>query len=160
MKQIGELTVADYMTSQAIVVDDTEKLTNAISMMDENRLKVLPVVDNQGEIVGILSTTDLIQITHEIQADISALNYVKKSTQDFLIKLLIEQGDTTFVRDVMTSPVDTIPSSTNMVVAAKMLADRKYHHLPVVDDGGETIGIISTFDFVRAFAEHGAMIAG
>ena len=92
MKQVGELKVADYMTQHAIVVNDSEKLTNAIKIMDDRRLSVLPVVDSQGAIAGILSVADLIEITHEIQADLGALSYVTEKTQDFLIKLLIESS--------------------------------------------------------------------
>ncbi len=160
MKKIGELKVSDYMTDQATVVDDTAKLSKAIGLMEKYRLSVLPVVDNQGEIVGILTNTDLIGITHEIQADISALNYVSEATRDFLIQMIMDQGDTTFVSDVMTSPVETITPKTNLVVAAKKLVDRNYHHLPVVDESGAPIGILTTTDFVRAICDHGAMVAG
>lgn len=159
MKKLGELKVRDYMTSQAICIDDSDRLTDAIRQMESEGLSVLPVVDNQRRLVGILSTTDLLQITHEIQSDIGALTYVTEKTRDFLVKLLIEQGDTTFVRDVMTSPVETITPNTNLVVAARKLVDRRYHHLPVVGDGGRPLGILSTSDFVRAIADHGALLA-
>lgn len=160
MRQLGELTVGDYMTHQAIVVDDTRRLTEAIRLMDEEGLSVLPVVDDQKQLIGILSQSDLIEITHEIQSDISALNYVTEKTREFLIRLLIDQGDTTLVRDVMTSPVETTTPGLNLVMAAKKLIDRHYHHLPVVDDSGTPIGILATSDFVRAFADYGVLLAG
>jgi CBS domain-containing membrane protein len=160
MRQLGELCVGDYMTHQAIVVDDTRRLTEAIRMLDDEKLSVLPVVDSQGQLVGILSQSDLIEITHEIQSDIGALNYVTEKTREFLIRLLIDQGDTTLVRDVMTSPVETTTSKLNLVMAAKKLIDRHYHHLPVVDDSGTPIGILSSSDFVRAFADYGVLLAG
>ena len=160
MRQLGELCVEDYMTKQAIVVDDTSRLTEAIRLMDNEQLSVLPVIDNQGQLVGILSQSDLIEITHEIQADLSALNYVTDKTREFLIKLLVDQGDTTLVRDVMTAPVETASTSMNLVMAAKKLINRHYHHLPVVDENETPIGILSTSDFVRAFADYGVMLAG
>ena len=160
MKKIGELKVSDYMNEQTFVVDDTEKLSHAIGLMEHNRLSVLPVVDGQGQIVGILSNSDLIAITHELQSDISALHYVTDKTREFLIKLIMDQGDTTFVSDVMTTPVETIKANMNLVVAARKLVNRHFHHLPVIDDEGMPIAILSTSDFVRAFADHGALIAG
>lgn len=160
MKQIGELTVGDYMTESAIVADDVEKLTNAIRTMDDERLTVLPIVGESGELTGILSISDLISITHEIQADIGALSYVTDKTQDFLISLLIDQGDNTLVRDVMTTPVETTLASTNLVLAARKMIDCQFHHLPVVNEAGKTIGILSTTDFVRAVADYGAMATG
>ena len=160
MKKIGELQVREYMSKGVVVVDDTDRLTHAVRLMDEKEVSVLPVVDNQGKLVGILSTSDLLEITHEIQADLSALTYVTDKTREFLINLLVEQGDSTFVNDVMTSPVETVQPHTNMVVAARVLVDRGYHHIPVVDDDDAPVGVISTSDFVRVFAEHGATLAG
>ena len=43
MKQLGELRVADYMANQAFVVDDSQRLTYALRIMDEQNLTVLPV---------------------------------------------------------------------------------------------------------------------
>lgn len=160
MRQLGELCVGDYMTQQAIVVNETSRLTEAIRIMDNDDLSILPVVDEKGKMVGVLSQSDLIEITHEIQSDISALSYVTEKTREFLIRLLIDQGDTTLVRDVMTAPVETTTASTNLVMAAKKLIDRHYHHLPVVDADGNAIGILSTSDFVRAFADYGVLLAG
>lgn len=160
MKQLGELLVDDYMTHQAICVDDTSRLTQAIRMMDDQELIVLPVVDNQGILVGILSASDLIEITHEIQADLSALTYVTEKTRNFLIKLLVDQGDTTLVRDVMSGGVETTTPQTNLVIAAHKLVNRHYHHLPVVEESGKPIGVLSTSDFVRAVSDYGAMLAG
>ena len=80
--------------------------------------------------------------------------------RNFLVKMLIDQGDTTFVRDVMTSPVETISPQTNLVVAARKLVDRRYHHLPVIDESGTPVGMLSTKDFVRAISDYGALLAG
>ena len=160
MKQLGETTVREYMTEQATVVDDTARLTVAIRTMNDQRLSVMPVVDEQGELVGILSNSDLMSMMHEIQSDLGALNQVNDKTRDFLIQLLMEQGDHTLVRDVMTAPVETIHADANLVVAARVLNDMRYHHLPVVCSDNKTIGIISTSDFVRAIAENGALATG
>ena len=160
MRKLGELSVNDYMTSQAITVFRTDRLTDAIRIMDEEELSALPVLNEKNQLVGILSTSDLIEITHEIQADIGALAYVTEKTQDFLIKLLMEQGDHTMVGDVMTSPVESVAVHANLVVAARKLVDQSYHHLPVLNEEGKLVGIVSTTDFVRAIADYGAMAAG
>ena len=157
MKQLGELRVREYMTPQAIVVNDSARLVEAIRLMDDQGISVVPVVDEQGKLVGILSFGDLVEMMHEIQADLGVLHQVREETRDFFIKVLIHQGDSTFVRDVMTSPVKTVSSETNLILAAQMLNDRKFHHLPVVDQDDSTVGIISSSDFVRAIADCGAL---
>lgn len=160
MKNLGELKVSEIMTCQAICIKATDRLTEAIQIMDDEGLSVLPVINHQRRLVGILSTSDLVEITHELQSDITSMSQMRDTTRRFLIKLLIEQGDKTLVRDVMTSPVETISPSSNLVVAARKIADRIYHHLPVVDESGTPVGMLSTKDFVRAIADYGALLAG
>lgn len=159
MKQFGELKVRDYMVEQVTVVDDTERLSHAVGIMDRERLSVLPVVDNQGSVVGILSVTDLLELTHELQSDLSSLPMVSQVTRDYLIRMLLEQGDGTYVRDVMTAPVETIEPDANFLLAARKLAERQYHHLPVVDDQGNLVGILAASDFVRALADYSGLLA-
>ena len=81
-------------------------------------------------------------------------------TQQILIDLLVEQGDDTYVRDIMTRPVETAMPESNLVVAARKLDDWKYHHLPVVDEEQNPVGMLSSSDFVRAVAEYGRLLAG
>ncbi len=61
MKKLGELKVGDYMSPQTILVDDTSRLTAAIRLMESEKLSVLPVVDEQAELVGILSSSDFVR---------------------------------------------------------------------------------------------------
>lgn len=160
MLQLGEKKVSDYMTRVVVSVDDTDKLTNAIRIMDERRISALPVVDNQNAVVGILTTSDLTGMFHEVQSDLSALHLVTDGTKDFLLQMLTEQGDNTRVSDVMTSPVETTSAETNLVSAAQILNDKPYHHLLAVDENHCPIGILATSDFVRAIAEVGSTLSG
>ena len=69
--------------------------------------------------------------------------------------MLVDQGDNTLVSNVMTSPVETIPETVNLVMAARILNEKHYHHLAIVNDAGQPVGILTTSDFVRAVAELG-----
>jgi CBS domain-containing protein len=160
MKQLGEMKVSEFMANSVIAIDETEKLTHAIRMMDDNRLTVLPVLDGDGVVTGIISASDLVKIFHEIQADIGSLPMVSPATQEMLLQMLIDQGDTTTVMDVMTTPIETVTAITNLVVAARKMVDFRCHHLPVINEQGEPIGILSTMDLAKAIAEYGALLAG
>ncbi len=160
MKQIGELTARDYMTELVIVVGDKSKLTEAIRIMDRNQLSAVPVVDDDENLVGILSNRDLIGMIGEVQSDLNALHHVNEKTREFFIQMLMDHGDSVRVLDVMTSPVETVHPEANLVVAARKLTNREFHHLPVVGEDKKPIGILSASDFVRAIAEHGAIAAG
>lgn len=160
MKQLGETSVGKYMKETAVVIDNTAMLTNAIRQMDDSRVSSLPVVDEQGSLVGILASSDLIEMVHEIQSDLGSLPFVNEKTRDFILKILIEQGDTTRVMDVMTSPVETISIETNLVVAARRLSEMGVNQLPVADETGNCVGMFSSSDLVRAVADSGALAAG
>ena len=67
---IDELKAADVMTNQVVTVDQQKSLVEAIRVMDDRRVSVLPVVDENEILVGILSVTDLIGIARELQADL------------------------------------------------------------------------------------------
>lgn len=148
------------MTGQVITVDDTDRLSDAIRIMDENGLSAVPVVDNQNTVVGLLSTSDLLNKFYQVQTDLNALAHFSDQTRELFIQMLIDSGDSRCVKDVMRSPVTTTTQTTNVVVAARMLHENRYHHLPVLGEDGEPVGLLSTSDYVRAIAEHGATMAG
>ncbi len=158
MRKLGEMHVDDLMTAEVITVASSERLSQAIRMMDNFRLAVIPVLDDTGRLNGLLSTSDLVAMFHEVQTDLGALSIVKPATQEVLLQLLIDQGDSTTVAEVMTSPVETVSSGTNIVVAARKMTELGYHHLPVVDAEGCPVGILSTMDIVRAVAETGSLL--
>ena len=160
MVSLGELCVADIMTPSVLTVDNSARLSDAIRNLDQHRLHAAPVVDSQGEVVGMLSVSDLISIFHEIQVDLNSLPIANDATREFLVKLLIDQGDNTRVEDVMTAPVETVSAQTNLVIAARLLMDRRIHQLPILNNQNHPIGILSTTDFVKAFAQHAALYAG
>jgi CBS domain-containing protein len=160
MRKLGEMHVDELMTSDVITVASSERLSQAIRTMDNFRLSVVPALDDLGRVNGLLSATDLVELFHEVQSDLGALSIVKPATQEVLLQLLIRQGDTTTVDEVMTSPVETVSSGTNIIVAARKMSELGYHHLPVVNDEGCPVGILSSMDIVRAVAQCGPTLAG
>ena len=70
---IDELKATDVMTSQVVTVRQDDSLVDAIRTMDDRRVSVLPVVDDNQMLVGIVSVSDLIGIARELQADLDEL---------------------------------------------------------------------------------------
>lgn len=159
-KRLGELTAADLMSPSPVTISAYDRVTTAIRLMDDYSVSALPVVDESNRAVGILSLFDLLATTREIQTDISALHQVSEATRDFLIQMLVQQGENTLVNDVMTQPVVTLHKSENLILAARRMEQGRFRHLPVVDDDQHPIGMVSSFDFVRALADLGALAAG
>lgn len=160
MKQLGELIVSDVMTRNPICVRSAERLADAIRRFEDCSVSAMPVVDQSNSAVGILSLVDLLSEIREIHGDISAMTLVGDKTRGLLLRLLARDEDRTIVGDVMTQPVETVFPDTNAVVAAKQMLQGGFRHLPVIDEAGQVLGILSTTDFVRAFAQQAPLLAG
>lgn len=117
------------MTSKVVVASPDMPLAEAARELGRLEISGLPVVDSAGEVVGILTETDV------------------------LIALLDAAAPETPIRKLMTMPVVTVDefASTDQVV--QLLKTRGFHHLPVTRRG-EVVGMITPQDVVRYFVDH------
>lgn len=132
------LRVRDVMTSNATTLERNDKLTLADDIMRLGRIRHLPVVDENGQLAGILTQRDLFR-----GALAKALGYGERAQRQLM--------DTLVVKEVMTSEVITTTPDTPLAEAAHVLVERKIGCLPVVE-GGRLVGIITEGDFVALAA--------
>ena len=136
-----ELKVRDVMTSDPTTLKRNDKLTLADDIMRLGRVRHLPVVDDDGEVlVGIVTQRDLFR-----DALAQALGYGKHAQRKIL--------DTLSVKDVMATEVVTTGPDTSLIEAARLLTERKIGCLPVIDDG-RLVGILTEGDFVALIARN------
>ena len=160
MKGFSEYTVADIMTTDPLVIAQDESLHHALEIFADNRVSAIPVVDMHNKIVGILSITDLVNLLREVQSDLSALWTAKQNDRDYLLGLLKEESGQMLISEIMSTPVETVNVTRNVIVAAQIMAREQFRHLPVVDGNNQPVGMLSTTDFVRAIADIGALMVG
>lgn len=131
-------TVGDRMAIEPIVIRADASLTEAAVLMDRHHIHGLPVVDTVGNLVGVLSQTDLARArgTEYLWANWPGLA----------------------VRHLMTAPAITVDRSTPLVIAARKMERHHIHRLVVVDDLATSvpIGVLSMTDLVHAIAEERA----
>ncbi len=147
-------TVADVMTRDPVVVTPTTPLKDAIKILAERRISGVPVVDGSGNLVGILSETDLMWREKGITPPpyimlLDSIIYLENPTtyEKELHKALGES-----VGDVMSDrPISTTPD-TPLKEAAKLLYEHQIRRLPVLDPAGKVIGILTRGDIVREMA--------
>jgi CBS domain-containing protein len=147
-------TVADVMSHDPIVVRSETPLKEAIQILAERRISGLPVVDDAGQLVGIISETDLMwqQTGVTPPAYIMFLDSViyLQNPGDYERDLHRALGQT--VGEVMSkNPINISPEQT-LRAAAQIMHDRSIHRLPVLDSAGQVIGILTRGDIVRAMA--------
>ena len=129
-----KLRVRDAMTAEATTLQRNDKLSLADDIMRLGRIRHLPVLDENGQLAGILTQRDLFR-----GALAKALGYGERAQRQLM--------DTLVVKEVMTSEVITTAPDTPLAEAAQVLIERKIGCLPVVE-AGRLVGIITEADFV------------
>jgi CBS domain-containing protein len=147
-------TVAQVMTHNPIMVNPQTPLKQAIQILAEKQISGLPVVDDMSKLVGIISETDLMWQ----ETGITPPAYIM-----LLDSVIYLQNPATYERDlhkalgqtvgeVMSNNPITIRPDQSLKAAAKIIQDHKVRRLPVVDDAGTVIGILTRGDIIRTMA--------
>lgn len=147
-------TVADVMSRDPIVVQAQTPLKEAIQILAERHISGLPVVDDGGKLVGIISETDLMWQ----ETGVTPPAYIM-----FLDSVIYLKNPATYERDlhkalgqtvgeVMSKNPITISPEKTLKEAATVMHDRSVHRLPVLDSTGQVIGILTRGDIIRAMA--------
>ena len=146
--------VKDVVSREIVCVNATETVHDALALMVENRIAALPVIDKQGGCQGILSATDVVEMTLELDDDLRDYGRTDADSHQWIVEKLAEHDmDRRKVHEVMTSSVATVGLEAPLAVAAREMLRHRVHRLPVVDDQEKLIGIISTMDILTAFAD-------
>lgn len=152
MKVNTQDEVANIMTKNVRTVGASDLLYDAIRKMEIESTSAFPVVDSAGTLVGILSSSDLVNHAYNLECDLSSLSAVSEIVRKTLTDVLAEDNCETKVSSVMTDSVETISLNASITDAAQSIIDNEIHHLPVVDDVGKPIGIVSVIDIIRSVA--------
>lgn len=130
--------VAGLMSPVVKTVGRNDTLSRADDLMRAERIRHLPVLDEDGQLCGLVSRRDMFR-----GALAAALGYGDVAQRKLL--------DTLVVKEVMTTTVLTTSPQTPLREAARLMLDRKIGCLPVMEDG-RLVGILTEGDFVRACA--------
>jgi CBS domain-containing protein len=147
-------TVADVMSHDPIVVKPETPLKEAIHLIADKRVSGLPVVDEQGKLVGVISETDLMwQETGATPPPyimvLDSVIYLENPAR-YEQELHKALGQT--VGEVMTSEAITTKPDQPLREAAQLMHDRDVRRLPVIDATGKVVGILTRGDIVRFMA--------
>jgi len=135
---MSALRVRDLMSDRVYSVRPDDDLATVRDLMDDHAIRHVPVVDEDGDLVGLVSHRDLLR-TALIERD---------DLPEMIERSLLES---TKVREVMTPYVETVAPELELSEAAQLLVESKFGSLPVADQG-HLIGMLTEADFVRYFA--------
>ena len=132
--------VGECMSAPAVTITPDTPLQDALNLMHEHRFRRLPVVDEEGKLVGIVSERDLLYASPPPATLLSGLG---------LNHLLAELQ----TKQIMTREVIATTPDTFVEDAARLIVENRVGGLPVVDEDGRVVGVITETDIFRAFIE-------
>lgn len=129
------LTVRDIMTKELVTLKDTDSVADARRTMDEVLIRHLPIINEAGDLVGVLSQRDILAAT------VSALADMDQSAIDTMEAAIP-------IRELMSTAMATIPEDTRLRDAGLTLLELKLGCLPVLSNG-RLVGILTETDFIK-----------
>lgn len=133
---LANYSVKDWMTSPVITVTPDTSISLAHKIMKDNKVRRLVVVDAHDKVKGIITIGDVREASPSdaVTLSIWELNYL-------WAQLTVEK--------IMTTDVIAVKAADPVVSAAKIMQEKKISGLPVVDDDGRLIGMLTESDIFR-----------
>ena len=138
--------VSEVMTRSVVTLDPQMTVAQAWERMLEHFIKALPVVDETGRVLGMLTDEDLIRRAG-VPQHLSVAARLDEPTLDAQLKGL--RSTTLKVAEVMSKPAITVQAGESLGVAAACMNKNAIKRLPVVDEGGKLVGVLARVDVLR-----------
>jgi CBS domain-containing protein len=142
----GDRLVKDVMSSVVKSISPQSSISNAWETMVKNQLKALPVVNEEYQVVGIITDEDLIERAG-LQQRFSIAKHLELQEIESEISQLLKNKK--LVGDVMSTPVITIPEEHSLSQAVTLMKKHHLKRIPVTGKNGKLIGMLSRFDILR-----------
>lgn len=150
------MKIDEVMTTDVVTVGVDTPLKQAATLLARHGISGLPVVDESGAVVGVLSEADiLVKEGGAKKKSGGVLGWLLEPSEPWLEEKL----EAVTAGEAMTAPALTITPDRPVREAALTMLEEGVNRLPVVDDAGKLVGIVSRANLVRAFTRTDAEIA-
>ena len=127
-------TVRDWMSSPVVVVDPDSSVSYALTLMRRRNIHSVVVdISDKNPVYGIITSTDI---------------------RDKIVAEDRNPAEMT-VREIMSGPIITAKPEWTLKECSQVMQEKRIHHLPVADESGTLIGLISSTDIFAAVEETG-----
>jgi CBS domain-containing protein len=142
---VKKLTVADVMTTQVVKARPAMPLKELARVLAEHHVSALPVLDEDDRVIGVVSERDLLGKLGNPTPQRARWWQRRRAREE----MRRAAGDT--VGTVMTAGAVTIGPRARLAEAARRMTEHDVKRLPVVDEHGELVGIVSRADLLKAY---------
>ncbi|MDH3327787.1 MAG: CBS domain-containing protein [Desulfobulbaceae bacterium] len=148
------LKAKDIMTTEVITVEEDRSVKELAKILAENKISGVPVVDNQGKIVGIVTESDLIDRAKKVHIPtVMRLfdSFVFLESPERMEKDLKKMAAST-AKDICNKKVISVTPVTPLDELATLMSENKVHTIPVLDND-KLVGIIGKTDIIRTLVQ-------
>jgi CBS domain-containing protein len=149
--------VEEIMTRDVITVNENDTVLTVADIFKENKIAGAPVVNDRGEVVGVVSEADIVKLLDTFHWYTPLFNVVdlfqKRKEELHDIKQDIEQASKMKVNDMMAKKPKTVTPDTLIDDAAMIMHSTGFNRLPVVDEKGKLVGIVTRADILASLYE-------
>jgi CBS domain-containing protein len=144
-------TVKDVMSTHVVAVRRNAPFKDMAARLREQRVSAFPVLDEDNKVIGVVSEADLLikeALEFSATSRVSGMLHHREQVK----------AAATTAEDLMTKPPVTVGPDEFVTHAARLMYARKVKRLPVVDDDGHLIGIVSRADVLSVYSRPDADI--
>ncbi len=140
----------NVMISPVITIKKNASVGGAAKILLENHISAVPVVDDKGRLIGIISEGDLMR-RYETATERRKSWWLRMMSGDHILAMEYVKAQGQKVSEVMTEQVVTATPETSLREVADLLDRHSIKRVPIVENGS-LVGIVSCADLLRAFA--------
>jgi CBS domain-containing protein len=142
--------VRDVMTTRVVAVRTNASFKEIVATLRSHRVSALPVLNDSGKVIGVVSEADL--LAREALEDGYMGHSGPPSVSGLLHRRELDKAKSVTAAGLMSWPPVTVSPYDLVSHAAHLMYDHRVKRLPVVDENGRLIGIISRTDVLSVFS--------
>ena len=145
------------METDPVSVTPQEGVQTLLKLMREHELPGMPVVDADHKLVGIVTESDLVM--RDEQADLHLPHHIDLLGGVIFLESMkhyeerLRRGLASTVADMMTPDPISVSPQASVHEAGRVIAERKHNRLPVVDDDGRLVGVVTRVEVLSALVD-------
>jgi CBS-domain-containing membrane protein len=138
--------VKDVMTRPVVVIHESMTFKASVGLMRKHGVSALPVVDDADHLVGVVSEDDVL-----VKEERAAVGGSRRVFHGRSRRADRAKARGAVARDLMTRNVVTVEAEATIARAARVMDEERIKRLPVVDESGKVLGIVTRADLLRIF---------
>jgi len=148
-----DLKVSDIMTKEVITVKAESNVYEAIELLLKNKINCLPVVDDEGRLIGMVTETDLIYVDRKLNPSFHyAYSELNVPVNKRILERDIKNMKEIKIKDIMSTRLTTLRETSSLEHAIDIVINKKVKTIPVLRES-KVCGIVTRRDILKYYLD-------